>query len=139
LSKNGNLRSQKTEDLNGGGVLSGFPTHKLCWNAPRDDKGDEAPQLMVDLMRLTLLFGEFAPLICLTPAKATARCFGASEEIVEIVFDSRMQILSCSIISCNSLLLCDCLQSEDRSAVFGALQTTTSLLNVLVFDPLFLI
>jgi Na+-driven multidrug efflux pump len=101
-------------------------------------KGEEAPQLMVDLIRLTVLFGGLAPAICLTPSRATARWLGASEEIVEMGFDYIMPILSCSIVSCNYLLLCGCLQSEGRSGIFGISQITTSLLNMLVFDPLFL-
>jgi Na+-driven multidrug efflux pump len=93
---------------------------------------------MCDLIRLTLLFGTIVPSVCLPTTKATARWLGASEEIVSMGFDYVVPILSCSIISQNYLLLCGCLQSEGRSMIFGASQITTSLLNMLVFDPLFL-
>jgi Na+-driven multidrug efflux pump len=58
-------------------------------------RGDEAPQLMCDLIRLTLLFGAIVPSVCLPTAKLTARWLGASEEIVSMGFDYILPILSC--------------------------------------------
>ena len=102
-------------------------------------RADEAPQVVADLLRVGLIFSVVVPSILIPCLKPAARWFGASEDIVNYGWEYILPVILCAFIPILYLLVCGCLLAEGRTYTFGALQLTTLLLNILFFDPLFLL
>jgi Na+-driven multidrug efflux pump len=107
----------------------------------RGENDHEAiPQLLADLLRLCFLIGAVCPLVILPIVKPLMRgLFEADEEITNAGFQYVLPMVSASIITCLNQMLCGVLQSESRSLMYGVVQVSNFLLNMLVFDPLFLL
>ena len=101
-------------------------------------EGSETGQLLSDLIRIGFFFGIIIPLIFLPITRPIARWFGASEEIVELGRLYVFPLLISSIVPCLYLLVCGCLQAEGRAKYFTVVQLTACILNLIIFDPLFL-
>jgi len=104
-----------------------------------EGKGSLASRILVDLLRIALLCGIIIPLIFIPVAKPMARWFGADEGLVNMGYEYILPCLSFAFIQCIFQLLCGVLQAEGRTMMFGVVQVCASLLNVIVFDPLFLL
>ena len=102
-------------------------------------RGDEAPQVVADLLRVGLIFSVVVPAILVPCLKPAARWFGASEDITNYGWEYIFPVIMCAFIPIFYLLVCGCLLAEGRTYVFGALQVITMLLNILLFDPIFLL
>ena len=97
-----------------------------------------AGQLLVDLIRISFIFALIIPLLFVPLTRPVAIWFGADTFIVELGREYVLPLLYCGFVPCLYLLACGCLQSEGRSWYFSFTQITSCLLNMLIFDPLFL-
>jgi Na+-driven multidrug efflux pump len=105
-------------------------------------EGDHSaiPQLLADLLRLCFIIGGLAPAIILPIVKPLMRgLFEADDEIANAGFEYVLPMIAGSVVTCLNQMLCGVLQSESRSLVYGAVQVSNFVLNMLVFDPLFLL
>ena len=98
----------------------------------------QAPQVLADLLRVAVILALFVPAVLVPVLKPAARWFGASEEIVDEGFEYILPVIACAFIPIIYLTFCGTLLAEGRTYIFGLLQTITLVLNVLLFDPLFL-
>jgi Na+-driven multidrug efflux pump len=105
-----------------------------------ENEHEAIPQLLADLLRLCFLIGAICPLVILPIVKPLMRgLFEANDEITDAGFEYVLPMVSGSVITCLNQMLCGVLQSESRSLIYGAIQVSNFLLNMLVFDPLFLL
>ena len=102
-------------------------------------RADEAPQVVADLLRVGLIFAVVVPAILIPCLKPAAKWFGASDDITNYGWEYIFPVILCAFIPILYLLVCGCLLAEGRTYTFGALQLTTLALNILFFDPLFLL
>ncbi|OHT12427.1 MatE family protein [Tritrichomonas foetus] len=101
--------------------------------------GHQAPQLLVDLLRVAFILSVFVPVVLIPCLKPAARWFGATYDIVEEGFEYILPVIVCAFIPILYLTFCGCLLAEGRTMIFGLLQTITLILNVVIFDPLLLL
>lgn len=101
--------------------------------------GMQAPQLISDLLRVAFLFSLFVPAVLIPILKPAAYWFGANKEIVDEGFEYILPVIACAFIPIIYLTFCGTLLAEGRTLIFALLQTITLILNVLLFDPLFLL
>ncbi|KAK8852398.1 hypothetical protein M9Y10_017372 [Tritrichomonas musculus] len=101
-----------------------------------EGRKDEIPHLFADLFCLCLIFGVLVPLIFIPLNWPLEKLFKVEEKKMnrEYVFPL---ILSCFSICINQLLN-GCLQSEGRNFIYGISQICSAVLNMCVFDPLFM-
>ena len=101
-----------------------------------ENKKEEIPHLFADLFCLCLIFGIAVPLIFIPLNWPLEKLFKVEEKKMnrEYVFPL---ILSCFSICINQLLN-GCLQSEGRNTIYGISQICSAVLNMCVFDPLFM-
>lgn len=104
-----------------------------------ENKGDEARQVICDLIRCCFVCGTIVPGILIPCARPLAVWFGADEETTRLGCLYLYPLLGCSTITCLFLLACGCLQAEGRSVLVGVLQISSFILNMGLFDPLFLL
>jgi Na+-driven multidrug efflux pump len=103
------------------------------------DAGSEAGQLMCDLLRCCLLCGMICPAIFIPTCTPLARWFGATDLVIHYGREYLSVLLGASSITCVYLLTCGALQAEGRSILVGAIQITSLLANMAIFNPLFLL
>ena len=104
-----------------------------------EHRGECGAQILVDLMRFSLVFAVLLPAILIPVATPLMKWFGASDEVVSLGIDYLIPLLCCSLITCIYLLLCGCLQAEGRTVFFAIVQISSMVLNAGVFNPLFLL
>lgn len=100
---------------------------------------DECAQLFIDFIRISLCFSLLMPPIILSITRPVVEWFGASKEISKMCFDYVLPSSCGSFFSFSFMCICGLLQSEGHSTVFGIAQSTTLLLNMALFCPLFLL
>lgn len=98
----------------------------------------ECAQVCVDLLRCNIIMGILIPAILLPCAKKLMRWYGADDEIADMCFDYLLPSLCCSMINYTYLSICGFLQAMSYSIVYGICQLSSGLLNMLCFDPAFL-
>jgi Na+-driven multidrug efflux pump len=97
------------------------------------------PQLFADLLRVCVAVGALCPLVLLPLVRPLMRgLFDADDAITDAGFAYVLPMIAASAITCLSQLLCGVMQSEGRAGLYGAVQVSSFLLNMFVFDPLFL-
>lgn len=101
--------------------------------------GMHATQLVSDLLRVAFIFALFVPAVLIPILKPAARWFGANEHITDEGFKYILPVIACAFIPIIYLTFCGVLLAEGRTYTFGLLQIITLILNVLLFDPLFLL
>ncbi|OHS99641.1 MatE family protein [Tritrichomonas foetus] len=99
---------------------------------------EKCGQVVVDLFRLEIIIGAIVPIILIPCVKPMIRWYGGDEEVVKMSMEYLLPTLCCSFIKYTYLSLCGLLQAMGNSLVFGMAQVVSALLNMLVFDPLFL-
>ena len=99
----------------------------------------ESSQIIIDMIRFTFLFGILIPLILIPSSKLFPKWLGSDDTVSNLTFQFLIPTCGLSIITQNYLVLCGVLLTEGRSNLYGILQVTSSLLNMLILDPLFLL
>ncbi|OHT15087.1 MatE family protein [Tritrichomonas foetus] len=100
---------------------------------------EHAPQVVVDLHRFCFIVGILVPAILLPLSKPLMVWYGANDEIERMGFEYLLPQLCCSFVNFSYLSLCGLLQAMGHSLLFGICQITSAILNMAVFDPLFLV
>lgn len=104
-----------------------------------EGKKSEAAQVLVDLLRFSIVCGIISPLLFIPLSKVCIKWFGTDENITELGFHYIVPNLCLSIVPCLFLVGCGCLQAEGRSWLFSIAQVAALILDMIVFCPLFLI
>lgn len=101
-----------------------------------ENRENEIPHLFSNLFSLSLIFGIVVPLIFIPLNWPLEMLFQVENKKLnrEYVFPL---VLSCFSICINQLLN-GCLQAEGKNTIYGAFQICSALLNMCVFDPLFM-
>lgn len=102
-------------------------------------KDSEVNQIFCDLIRMVIVCSLIVPAILIPVVRPCARWFGASEELVEYGFSYIQPLLWGSVSTCLFLCCGGFLQGEGRTYVFAAMEIFSFILNMGVFDPLFLL
>ncbi|OHT09864.1 MatE family protein [Tritrichomonas foetus] len=100
---------------------------------------EECAQVVVDLLRMCVLIGILVPAVLIPCVKPLMRWYGGNDEIVDMCLDFLLPALCCSMINYTYLSLCGLLQAMGNSVIYGICQVTSAILNMAVFDPLFLL
>ena len=101
-------------------------------------KGNEAGQLISDLIRVSFIFGIIIP-ICFVPLTTPiAHWFGASDEVIDLGLKYVLPLLYYSFVTCLYLLACGCLQAEGRYMLYSIIQVVACIINLGILDPIFL-
>ena len=103
-----------------------------------ENRGDEGEQVISGLFRMCFVCGAIVPAIILPCAKPLADWFGSDEETTQKGFDYLCVLMGGSCFSILFLFACGCLQAEGRTMLIGVMQIASFVLNMCVFDPLFL-
>jgi Na+-driven multidrug efflux pump len=101
--------------------------------------GEEASQVVMDLVRVCLIFGLLIPAILVPTCRPLARWIGATEDVVDLGWTYMLPILICSFGTCLFLGAGGCLQGEGRSFLFAMTNLVALIASAAVLDPLFLI
>jgi len=100
---------------------------------------EHCAQIVIDLMRFSVILSIIIPLVLLPTAKMYARWIGSTEQVANNVYLYLLPGCSLTIITQLYLILCGVLQAEGRSFLYGSMQICSMLLNMLVLDPLLLL
>lgn len=100
---------------------------------------DEASQVVVDIMRLSLIFGIIVPSILGPTVRPLSVWLGASENVVEQCHEYMLPINILTFSTIMFISLGGCLQGEGRSMFFSVLNVVTLIFNMCVLDPLLLL
>lgn len=104
-----------------------------------EGKGDEAGQVICDLIRVAFICGIIVPGILTPCSKPLGRWFGATDEVIQKGFNFLTPLNCCCVVTCIYLLMAGCLQAEGRSTLVAITQISSLMLNMFVFCPLFLL
>lgn len=102
-------------------------------------RADEASQVVCDLIRLCIVSGILVPAVLSPLIKIGVRWFGTPEETVQEGFLYMFPILLCTTFTCWFVTCGGFLQAEGRSFNFAIIQLCSLIVNMFVFDPLFLL
>jgi Na+-driven multidrug efflux pump len=103
------------------------------------NEGNEAAQVMADLIRVCLCFGVLIPGVFLPLTKPLARWIGAGDEVVRIGWDYMLPLLVCSVTTCMFMCAGGCLQGEGRSFLFAMMNLISTVLNGVILNPLLML
>lgn len=101
--------------------------------------GKKCAHLYIDFLRLAVLFGIMTCAFVLPITKPLTRWLGASAELSQMCFQYMIPEACLSFVTYIYMIGCGVLQAEGRPFLFCLVQLSTFILNILVFDPLFLL
>lgn len=101
-------------------------------------QGDKCGQLYVDFLRVAMAFAVAVPCIVLPITKPLVVWFGADERLSQWCFNYMIPRTCGSIINYVYMIGCGLVQAQGRAFLYMAAQATSFILNMAVFDPLFL-
>ncbi|KAK8883011.1 hypothetical protein M9Y10_045659 [Tritrichomonas musculus] len=102
-------------------------------------KNEECAQVFVDIIRISWIFSIILPIIMLNICKPLTKWFGADEHIQEMGFQYLIPVTGLTVFYEMYQICCGLLQSEGLSWIYGVCQVCSLFLNMVCFDPLFLI
>lgn len=101
-------------------------------------KSQEASQVIADLIRMSFICGAIVAAVLLPVFKPCSRWFGSNETIVDLGFKYMELLAIFSFNTCLFLSAGGCLQGEGRTFLFGISNVACLVLNMCVFNPIFL-
>ena len=99
----------------------------------------ECAQVFVDFVRISFLLSLLMPPIYLLITRPFVEWFGAGKDLSKMCFQYVIPTSCGSFFTFLFMSVCGLLQSEGHSMIFGIAQSSTLLLDMLVFCPLFLL
>ena len=99
----------------------------------------EANQLIADLMRGCVLLGMIYPAFAIPITKPVVKWLSESQEIADLAFQYMCVSSGCSFIMFTFQLLSGICQGEGRTWLFGSMQITALVTDMIFFLPLFLV
>lgn len=100
---------------------------------------DEASQVVVDIIRIALIFGVVVPSILGPTVRPLCIWFGANSEVVELSKEYMLPINVMTFSTCLFIGLGGCMQGEGRSFFFSMLNIASLILGMAGIDPLLLL
>lgn len=100
---------------------------------------NEAGQIVCDLFRMCFVCGAIVPALVIPISRPLAKWFGADEQTTDWGFAYLSVLMACSVFTCFFLFGCGLLQGEGRTFLVSVMQLASFILNMAVFDPLFLL
>lgn len=100
---------------------------------------DKAGRIINDLLVFSIILGIIFPAILLPCVKPYVAWLGGDAKTQADAFEFLLPLLGGSFVTLLYLLLCGALQAEGRTTLYGILQVVSLVLNMGVFDPLFLL
>ena len=104
-----------------------------------ETKVEECAQVFVDFVRISFLLSLLMPAIILPITKPVVEWFGAGKEISHMCFQYIIPTACFSFFTFLFMVICGLLQSEGHSIMFGIAQSSTLIINMILFCPLFLL
>lgn len=104
-----------------------------------ETKLDECAQVFVDFIRISFFLSILMPAIILPITKPVVQWFGAGKDISNMCFQYIIPNACCSFFTFLFMTICGLLQSEGHSIIFGIAQSSTLIINMVLFCPLFLL
>ena len=104
-----------------------------------EKKEDEACQVIVDLIRISVLIGIIVPLILGLTTIPLSEWLGADDEICKLCKEYMLPINIGTFTTVLFITLGGCLQGEGRSIFFSILNVISLVVNMCVLDPIFLL
>ncbi|OHS98662.1 MatE family protein [Tritrichomonas foetus] len=102
-------------------------------------RGDECSQLYIDFIRVAMVLAVAVPCVVLPIVKPLVKWFGAENELADWCFWYMVPRTCGAFINYIYQMGCGLIQAEGRSVVYASVQATAFILNMAVFDPLFLL
>jgi Na+-driven multidrug efflux pump len=102
-------------------------------------RGDDAAQIPSDLNRLSILFGFVTSGILIPIVKPLLRWVDTPEDIVQLSFQFFATLTAGCFITCWYCTMSGVLQSEGRTLLCGAINIGCLVLNMALFNPLYLL
>ena len=102
-------------------------------------KEEEAGQLVVDLIRISLIIGIIVPLILGLTTTPLSKWLGADDEICNLCKEYMLPINIGTFTTVLFITLGGCLQGEGRSIFFSVLNVISLIANMCVLDPILLL
>lgn len=103
-----------------------------------ESRHGEIPQVFADLIKVTLLLCLLCPGILLPLIKPMMNFFDLEGSVRDCTNDYLFLAISGSPCTILNLFFCGAVQSEGRTLLYGSMQITSFVLNMAVFDPLFI-
>ena len=100
---------------------------------------EECAQVVADFFRIAVVWSVLSFGIILPITKPIAKWTGADDHIANMSFQYMLPLTACAVLSNFYSVICGVLQSEGRSYLYGCCQFVSMLLNMLLFDPMFLL
>ncbi|OHS94163.1 MatE family protein [Tritrichomonas foetus] len=100
---------------------------------------NEAGQVVVDLIRVSLIFGILVPLILGLTTQPLCEWLGADEIVQKMCHEYMLPINIGTFTTILFITLGGCLQGEGRSLFFSILNVASLVVNMCVFDPILLL
>lgn len=104
-----------------------------------EHKEEETGQLVVDLIRISIIIGIIVPLILGLTTVPLSKWLGADDEICKLCKDYMLPINIGTFTTVLFIALGGCLQGEGRSLFFSVLNVISLVINMCVLDPIFLL
>lgn len=102
-------------------------------------RNDECAQVFVDIIRISWIFSTCLPFIIIPSVKPMSKWFGASESIQDLGLQFMIPMVGLTFLFEMYLVCCGLLQACGLSWIYGVVQTVSLVLNMCLFDPLFLL
>ncbi|KAH0790347.1 MatE family protein [Histomonas meleagridis] len=101
-------------------------------------RGEEVPQLYIDYIRCCVILGIIVPCIILPITRPLVEWFGASKHLSLMCLQYMIPITAACFFKFLYMMNCGLLQAQGRSFLYGAIQIGALVVNMCVFDPIFL-
>lgn len=101
-------------------------------------QGDKCGQLYVDFIRFSLILACAVPAFVLPITKPLVTWFGADKELAQWCLYYMIPRTAGCFINFIYMIGCGLVQAQGRSILYAIIQCTSFILNLAVFDPLFL-
>lgn len=102
-------------------------------------KEREASQIIVDMCRITVIFGIILPLILGLTIRPLAKWLGAKEDVQDLCYEYMLPINIGTFSTILFIALGGSLQGEGRSMFFSILNIISLVINMAVLDPILLL
>jgi Na+-driven multidrug efflux pump len=100
---------------------------------------EKASQVMIDMVRISVVFGLFVTAVLWPSLPPIVRWFGAPEDIVQLGMEFMVPLLICSFGTCLFICVGGCLQGEGRTFLFAVMNVCQFVINGVIVDPILLI
>ncbi|KAK8885061.1 hypothetical protein M9Y10_044190 [Tritrichomonas musculus] len=102
-------------------------------------QGDKCGQLYVDFLRFSILLAILVPSVVLPITKPLVIWFGADKELAQSCLYYMIPRTCGSFINFIYMIGCGLVQAQGRALLYACVQASSFILNMAVFDPLFLL